>query len=57
MEGVTRPDKDAKTKKFMFLVRGVGVSPMKLSIFAENKTKAMQYAKARWNDCKLELVK
>jgi hypothetical protein len=29
---------------------------MKLSIYAENKTKAVKYAKARWNDCKLELI-
>ena len=57
LEGVTRAKKDAKTKKFTFLVKGVGVAPMKLSIYAENKIKAMQYAKARWNDCKLELVK
>lgn len=55
LEGVTRAEKDAKTKKFVFIVRGVGVSPMKLSIYAENKTKAMKYAKARWNDCTLEL--
>jgi len=44
-----------KTKKFVFIVKDVGVAPLKLSIYAENKTKAMQYAKARWNDCKLEL--
>ena len=56
MEGVTRPKKDAKTKKFVFIVRDGGVAPLKLSIYAENKTKAMQYAKARWNDCKMELV-
>ena len=56
MEGVTRPEKDVKTKKFMFMVRGIGNAPMKLSIYAENKTKAVKYAKARWNDCKLELI-
>ena len=55
LEGVTRAEKDAKTKKFVFIVKDVGVAPLKLSIYAENKTKAMQYAKARWNDCKLEL--
>jgi len=56
MEGVTRPEKDVKTKKFMFMVRGIGNAPMKLSIYAENKTKAVKYAKARWNDCRLELI-
>ena len=59
LEGVTRPEKDKKTKKFTFLVRGlgIGVAPMKISINAETQTKAVRYIKARWKDCTLELVR
>ena len=58
LEGITRPEKDKKTKKFTFLVRGlgIGVAPMRLSINAETQTKAVKYIKARWKDCRLELV-
>ena len=59
LEGVTRPEKDKKTKKFIFLVKGlgIGVAPMKISINAETQTKAVRYIKARWKDCTLELVR
>jgi len=58
LEGITRPEKDKKTKKFIFLVRGlgIGVAPMKISINAETQAKAVRYIKARWKDCRLELV-
>ena len=59
LEGVTRAEKDAKTKKFVFIVRGIGVSPMKLSlsINAETQAKAIKYIKARWKNCTLEVVR
>nr|BAR30223.1 hypothetical protein [uncultured Mediterranean phage uvMED] len=58
LEGITRPEKDKKTKKFTFLVKGlgIGVAPMRLSINAETQAKAVKYIKARWKDCRLELV-
>lgn len=58
IEGITRAEKDKKTKKFTFLVRGVGigVAPMRLSINAETQAKATKYIKARWKNCKLELI-
>tara|TARA_B100000900_G_C20584080_1_gene718764 strand:+ start:2202 stop:2429 length:228 start_codon:yes stop_codon:yes gene_type:complete len=58
LEGITRPEKDKKTKKFTFLVQGLGIgtAPMRISINAENKVKAVKYIKARWKDCKLKLV-
>ena len=55
-EGVTRPKKDKKTKKYNLLVRGIGNSPMKLSTFAESKDKAIKYAQARWKDCIIKIV-
>ena len=58
MEGVTRPEKSKKTKKFIFIVRGngIGSSPMKISTYAESITKAIKYVKARWKDCNCELI-
>ena len=57
MEGVTRAEKDSKTRKYRFIVNGVGNAPMKLTTFAEAETKAIKYVKARWRDCKWEIVK
>ena len=56
MEGVTRPEKDKKTKKFTFIVNGVGNAPLKLTTYAENKTKAIKYVQARWKDCSWRVV-
>jgi hypothetical protein len=58
LEGVTRPDKDKKTKKYTFIIKGVGVglAPMKLSTNAETEAKAIKYIKARWKDCSYKLV-
>ena len=58
MEGVTRPQKDKKTKKFTFIVKGVGIgtAPMKISTQAESQAKAVKYIKARWKDCSYELI-
>ena len=58
LEGITRPEKDKKTKKFTYLVKGlgIGVAPMRLSINAETQAKAVKYIRARWKDCRLELV-
>ena len=58
LEGITRPEKDKKTKKFTFLVRGlgIGVAPMRISINAETQAKAVKYIRARWKDCRLELI-
>ena len=55
-EGVTRPKKKAKTKKYRLRVAGFGVSPMILSTNAENEEAAIKYAKARWADCKIEVI-
>ena len=58
MEGVTRAEKDKKTQKFTFIVRGIGVgaAPMKISTYAETQAKAVKYIKARWKDCSYELI-
>ena len=46
MEGVTRPEKD-----------GVGNAPLKLTSHAETEAKAIKYIKARWGNCKYQIVK
>ena len=58
MEGVTRPEKDKKTKKFTFIVKGVGLwtGRMNISTQAETQAKAVKYIKARWKDCSYELI-
>ena len=58
MEGVTRPQKDKKTKKFTFILKGIGIgtTPMKISTNAESQAKAIKYIKARWKDCSYELI-
>ena len=57
MEGVTRPKKDSKTIKFTFVINGPGNAPMKLTTYAETEAKAIKYIKARWGDCRYEVVK
>ena len=58
MEGVTRPKKDKKTKKYTFILKGIGIgtAPMKISTYAETQDKALKYIKARWKDCSHELI-
>jgi len=58
MEGVTRAFKNEKTKKFTFILKGIGIgtAPMKISTNAETKAKAIKYIKARWKDCSYELI-
>jgi len=55
-EGVTRPKRKAKTKKYKLRVAGIGVSPMILSTNAESEQAAIKYAKARWNDCVVKVI-
>ena len=56
-EGVTRPKRKAKTKKYKLRVVGIGISPMILSTNAESEQAAIKYARARWADCKIEIIK
>ena len=56
MEGVTRPKRKSKTKKFKLLVRNVGKAPIKLITYAETEAKAIGYIKARWKDCTVRVV-
>ena len=55
-EGVTRANKKAETKKYNLIVKGIGNAPMRLSTYAENKDKAIKYAKKRWADCIIKII-
>ena len=55
-EGVTRPKKKAKTKKYKLKVIGLGSTPLFLSTNAESEQAAIKYAKARWNDCVVKVI-
>jgi len=57
IEGVTRPKKKAKTKLYKLRIRGVGNAALVLKTYAETEKAAIKYAKARWADCKIEVVK
>lgn len=57
IEGVTRPKKDATTKLFKLRVRGIGNAALILKIYAETETDAIKHAKARWNNCRVEVIK
>ena len=56
-EGVTRPKRKAKTKKYKLKVIGLGSTPLILSTNAESEQAAIKYARARWADCKIEIIK
>ena len=54
--GITRADPKARTKPFRVRIRLDGYRSMTLSFDAENKTKALQYAQARWPNAKCEVL-
>ena len=56
MEGVTRPKRRSKTKKFKLVIKDVGKAPMKLTTYAETEAKAIEYVKARWKDCTVRVI-
>ena len=54
--GITRADSKAKTKPFRVRICLDGYRSMTLSFEAENKTKALKYAQARWPKAKCEVL-
>ena len=57
LEGVTRPNKKAKTKLFKLRIRGIGNAALVLQTYAETEKDAIKYVKNRWADCKVEVLK
>ena len=57
LEGITRPEKSAKTKLFKMRIRGIGNAALILKTYAETEEDAIKYAKNRWAKCKIEVIK
>lgn len=55
-EGISRPKAGAKTKKFHLLITLPSCRPMLWITRAESKTHAINYAKARWPQCSVEVA-
>lgn len=56
-EGLSRPEKGAKTRTYRLLVRQQTLGPMKVGLKAESPKHALRYANARWPDAAIELLK
>lgn len=56
-EGISRPVKGARTRRFKLLVREIGASAMRVELRAESKTAALRYGRARWPHAAIEVVK
>jgi hypothetical protein len=52
--GVSRPAAPERARKFTVMVRQHAAQPMKVTLMAESKTKAVRYASARWPGAAVE---
>ena len=57
LEGITRPKKKAKTKLFKLRIRGIGNAALILKTYAETEADAIKHAKARWDNCRVEVIR
>lgn len=55
-EGISRPVEGAKTKQFKLLVRMEAGQPMKVTLWAESKPRALKYARNRWPTAAVEVL-
>lgn len=56
-EGISRPTKGTKTKKYRLSVRQRTIPIMKVVLQAETPKDALRYAHARWPESAIELIK
>jgi hypothetical protein len=54
--GVSRAADPQRARRFTLLVRQQAAKPMKVTLFAENKTAAKKYALARWPGAAVEVA-
>ncbi|MEN9727413.1 MAG: hypothetical protein RL434_1779 [Pseudomonadota bacterium] len=54
--GVSRAANLESAKKFTLLVKQQAAKPMKVTLFAENRTAAKKYALARWPGAAVEVA-
>jgi hypothetical protein len=55
--GVSRPLHNEATRKYRLEVRRNGAPPMRLTIPAPSKAKAILYCQNRWPGCTVEAIK
>jgi hypothetical protein len=55
-DGISRPMPKARTRMYLVRVKQVGARPMLVRMPAENKTRALRYASARWPGAQVEVV-
>lgn len=55
--GISRPMPKEKTRRFSLLVTFPKAMPMKVTITAATKAKAVMYCKNRWPDCQVKARK
>lgn len=56
-DGISHPKKGAKTKLYSLYVREGACKPMKVQLKAESQRTALRYAKARWPDAFIQIIK
>lgn len=54
--GLSRPVSAAHTRLYRLLVKRPGSPQMAVSLRAEDKRSALQYARNRWPDCSVEFA-
>jgi hypothetical protein len=55
-DGISRPMPKARTKMFRLRVKQPGAQPMVVTMPAENKSRAIRYAGARWPGAAVEVL-
>ena len=56
-DGISHPKKGTKTKLYSLLVQEGACRPMKVQLKAESQRFALRYAKARWPDALIQIIK
>ena len=55
-DGISHPQKGARTRMYNLLVRGAQMPAMKVRLHAETKQHALRYGKARWPGAFIETI-
>lgn len=56
-DGISHPKKNAKTKLYKLSVQEKACQPMTVQLKAESQRFALRYAKARWPDALIQIIK
>ena len=56
-DGISHPKKNAKTRLYKLSVQEGACQPMTVQLKAESQRFALRYAKARWPDALIQVIK